>query len=259
MEQNKHIQEGYQISVKVSVVVATYKQPQVLPLALASLLDQTLSDIEIIVVPYAEDEETMALLKNYPVETVVSKEKNYIHQRNLGIEKAKGEYVTFFDSDDFALPYKLEQEYALAKLKDAALVYSTYIRADGTLTPLVLGNVASNFLFDVPIMPPPSYQALLQSCYIYDFSLVAAGMYTEFGPLDEKLKQAAMYDKWLHIMENYGHRIFFNPHPTFLYRTYPEQMHLTEQQRPEHNELMNQVRMASLERYQKRQRQWQKM
>lgn len=245
--------------VKISIIVASYKQPDVLPLALNSLLDQTFTDFEIIVVPVFSDEATIKLLEQYPVETAVSKEANYIHQRNIGIQKAKGDFITFFDSDDFALCHKIGQEYALATSKNAFLVYSTYIRADSNLVPITLGGVNETFILDVPMFPPPSYQALLQSCYIYDFSLVHKSMYEEFGLLNEELQQAAMYDKWLHILEKHADQVVFNPHPTFLYRTYPEQMHLTEQKKPAHTALMNEVRLASLRRYQQAQKQWQKL
>ena len=244
--------------VKVSVVVATYNQPELLPLALNSLIDQTFKDMEIIVVPVFSDEKTLALLEKYrgTIETEVSKEADYIHQRNIGIQKAKGTFITFFDSDDFAFPYKIQQEHDVATAQNAMLVYSTYVRADMDLVPIVAGVMNQSFILDVPIFPTASYQLLLQSCYIYDYSLVHESMYREFGILDETLKQAAKYDKWLHIMEKYASKVAFNPHPTFLYRTYPEQMHLTEQQKPEHASLMDQVRRASLSRYQQKQKQW---
>lgn len=244
--------------VKVSVVVATYNHPELLPLALNSLIDQTFKDMEIMVVPVFSDEKTMALLEKYrgTIETAVSKEADYIHQRNVGIQKAKGEFITFFDDDDFAFPYKIQQEHDLATALKALLVYSTYVRADRDLVPIVAGVMNQAFILDVPMFPAASYQFLLQSCYIYDYSLVHKSMYQEFGLLDETLKQAAMYDKWLHIMENYASKVAFNPHPTFLYRTYPEQMHLTEQQRPGHASLMDEVRKASLLRYQQKQKQW---
>jgi len=236
--------------VKISVVVASYKQHELLGLALNSLGDQMFQDFEVIVVTVKDDVDTNEGFKNYPVVMVKSEKADYIYQRNLGIQKASGDYITMFDSDDFCLPTKLAQEIALAEAEKAVLVYSTYIRCDANLVPLVVGQGPGIYILDVPAMSPPSYEALLQSCYIYDYSLVHKSMYEEFGLFNEELKQAAMYDKWLHIMEKYAYRVAYNPHPTFLYRTYPEQMHLTEQQRPEHSKLMSQVRLDSLKRFQ---------
>lgn len=244
---------GKAVMPKVSIILATHNQASTLPLALNSLMDQTFSDTEIIAVAVETDDETKNILKNYPIINVESQKADFIHQRNLGIQKASGEYITFFDSDDFCLPTKMEQEVATAEYYKALLVYSTYIRCDATLTPLLIGYVKTPHVvsvFDIPVMPSPTYETLLQTCFIYDFALVHNSMYKEFGLLNVELKQAAMYDKWLHIMEKYPDRIVYNPNPTFLYRTYPEQMHLTEQKRPEHEEIMKKVRLESAKRWQ---------
>lgn len=246
---------------KCSIVMASYKQANYLALSLNSLLDQIFQDIEIIVVCVKNDNETLDLVSKYPVKTIESEKADFIHQRNLGIEAAQGQYVTFADSDDFFLPTKIEQEITLAEEKQAVLVYSTYIRTDHNLMPIIIGGFANRYIYDIPIFPPPTYQLLLQNCYIYDYALVLKSMYEEFGLLNTQLKQAAMYDKWLHIMETYPHKVAYNPYATFLYRTYPSQMHLTEQQRPEHSELMQKVRLASLQRYQdaRKKAEWQNL
>ncbi|MBR4237557.1 glycosyltransferase family 2 protein [bacterium] len=101
----------------VSVVIATYKREQSLANALESLTNQTYKDFEVVIVDDNADVEW-----NKKVEIIVNKFRtslqiNYIQNannqgsaktRNIGINSAKGEYITFLDDDDLYLPSKIE-------------------------------------------------------------------------------------------------------------------------------------------------------
>lgn len=103
----------------VSVVIATYRREQSLYNALESLTNQTYKDFEVVLVDDNDDIEW-----NTKVESILEKFKNtlninYIQNipnqgsaktRNIGINSAKGEYVTFLDDDDLYLPKKIENQ-----------------------------------------------------------------------------------------------------------------------------------------------------
>lgn len=100
----------------VSVIIATYRRESVLARAIESVLNQTYGDIEIIVVDDNADAEW-----NEKVKSIVERFKGvkYIQNpenkgsgasRNVGIENAEGEYITFLDDDDVYLPEKVEHQ-----------------------------------------------------------------------------------------------------------------------------------------------------
>ncbi len=101
---------------RVSVVIPAYNRADLLPRAIASVLDQTFTDYEIIVVDDASSDDTGAVARNSdgPVRVV----RNDVNRglggaRNSGIVVASGTYVAFLDSDDEWLPGKLARQIEL--------------------------------------------------------------------------------------------------------------------------------------------------
>jgi len=225
----------------VTVVMPTYKQSQYLFTSVLGVMAQTYPNVDLIIVPVKEDRETRHTLNMLPptfvFETVLSDKANIIHQMNLGLEKAEGEYVTLFASDDFMLPGKISGEMRLAQEKNAVLVYSLFFHADENLNPTGVSNA-----------PEFSYETLVHRNYISDQSLVAKSMFSEFGLFDESLEILAVFDKWLHIAEEYPDRIVRNPVPTWIYRSHPDQAHKKRLDKPERFELYRRVISASLKR-----------
>ncbi|SEV98947.1 glycosyltransferase family 2 protein [Natrinema salifodinae] len=105
---------------RVSVIIPTYNRAAALPTAIDSALEQTIDDLEVVVVDDGSTDDTDSVLAEYedsrvrPVVHATNQGANVA--RNTGIEHARGEYVAFLDSDDEWHPEKLEQQ--LAALED---------------------------------------------------------------------------------------------------------------------------------------------
>jgi len=101
-------------SIKISVIIPVYNTAKYLNEALSSITNQTLKDIEIITVNDGSADNSLEILNQFSkIDTrikVISFDKNVgvSVSRNAGIEKAKGEFVYFFDSDDILDPDCLE-------------------------------------------------------------------------------------------------------------------------------------------------------
>jgi glycosyltransferase involved in cell wall biosynthesis len=112
----------------ISVVIPTFNRARQVQAALRSVLAQTYPEFEIIVVDDGSTDGTgQALQVLISEEDCKSGRVRYLFQpnhgqsaaRNMGIEKARGEFVAFLDSDDIWLPEKLEwQVRALERFKD---------------------------------------------------------------------------------------------------------------------------------------------
>ncbi len=100
---------------KVSIIVPCYNQAQYLDEALQSVLEQTYTNWECIIVNDGSPDNTKEVAKKW-----VEKDSRfqYLYKengglssaRNAGLEKAKGAYIQFLDSDDLLNKYKLEKQ-----------------------------------------------------------------------------------------------------------------------------------------------------
>lgn len=116
---------------KVSVVVPMYNVQDYLDQCVRSILAQTLSEIEIVLVddgsPDRCGEMAEAYAAKYANVKVVHRANGGLGPaRNSGIEVASGEYVAFVDSDDWVEPRMYERLYYHAKMTGAQIVYSGY-------------------------------------------------------------------------------------------------------------------------------------
>ena len=113
---------------KVSVVVPVYNVEIYLKKCLDSLIQQTLDDIEILVINDGTKDNSQKIIDSY-VKDYPNKVKGYIKEngglssaRNFGIDKAKGDYIAFVDSDDWVEPTMYEELYQKAIQHDFEIV-----------------------------------------------------------------------------------------------------------------------------------------
>ncbi|RQG95377.1 glycosyltransferase family 2 protein [Natrarchaeobius chitinivorans] len=99
---------------RITVVVPTYNRAETLPRALDSALEQTVDDIEVVVVDDGSSDRTPSVLAQYDDprlrQVVHAANRGANAARNTGLERARGEYVAFLDSDDAWHPEKLERQ-----------------------------------------------------------------------------------------------------------------------------------------------------
>ncbi|MBQ2957366.1 MAG: glycosyltransferase, partial [Clostridia bacterium] len=117
------------MAAAVSIVVPVYNAEKYLPRCMASLLAQTLSDLQIILVDDGSRDSSGRLCDAYAVQDA---RVTVIHQtnrgagfaRNAGLDAAAGEYVGFVDADDEIEPAMFERLYEAAKKHDADMALS---------------------------------------------------------------------------------------------------------------------------------------
>jgi len=95
-----------------SVIIPTYNRREFLKKAVDSVLSQTFKNFELIIVDDGSTDDTQSLLDWYQesrIKYIYQKNHGVAHARNRGLEKTRGEWVAFLDSDDWWLPRKLER------------------------------------------------------------------------------------------------------------------------------------------------------
>ena len=146
---------------KVSVIIPVYNVEKYLQRCFDSVVNQTLKDIEIILVndgsTDSSGEMCDRLAKTDNRVKVIHKENGGLSDaRNVGIEAAKGEFLSFIDSDDYVVPDMLEYLYTNAVSSGAQI-------ATGTMRMVKNGQGKTNSDF-VPAVFSPE-QALENALY----------------------------------------------------------------------------------------------
>ena len=117
---------------KVSVIVPVYNTKDYLHRCLDSLLNQTIDDLEVILVNDGSTDDSVEILKEYvnkaPHRFVLIEKENggQATARNLGIKSATGQYIGFVDSDDKVDIHMFEEMYNLAVSDDYDMVECHY-------------------------------------------------------------------------------------------------------------------------------------
>ena len=116
-------------NIKVSIIVPVYKTEKYLKRCLDSLLNQTLEDIEIILVDDGSPDSAPALCDNAAktdgrIKVIHKKNEGLGMARNTGIDAACGKYIGFVDSDDFVKTNMYEYLYNTAVRHNADLIIS---------------------------------------------------------------------------------------------------------------------------------------
>lgn len=111
--------------INVSIILATYNREQFIARAIENILNQTFKDFELIIINDCSTDNTKQICKKYKALderiSVINLEKNcgLSNARNLGVNLAKAEYITFVDDDDICETEMIEFLYNLANENDA--------------------------------------------------------------------------------------------------------------------------------------------
>lgn len=200
----------------VTLIMFTYRFPQFLPTALYGIKSQTYANTETIIISVEGDVETDEVLQKHNgnwFKWLKSEKPNNVHQFNMGINEAQGEYLAMCAADDFVLPSKIASEVQVAVKTGALMVYSNFFYANSNLE-----------IIGVTDLPSFSYMQLVKRNFMPDMALIHRKLYDEFGVFDETLGAMAFFDKWLRIAEKYSDKIILQPTPNYLYRKHGGQL-----------------------------------
>ena len=114
--------------VRISVIVPVYNCEDYLEESLGSLLNQTFNDIEIICIDDGSNDNSLDILKNIAssdsrIKVFTQENQGAGAARNYGMKKASGDYIYFFDADDFLEKDALEKAYSNAIKNDSDIVF----------------------------------------------------------------------------------------------------------------------------------------
>jgi len=194
-----HQQEILDENEKVSVIIPTYNRSEYLKFALESILNQTYSNIEVIVVNDGSTDNTEDVLKNYEgrIKYIYKENGGKSTAINVGMSLVSGEYVCILDDDDIVLSKKIElQVRKFQKNKKLGLIHTsaTYFREqDKNL--IHLGMYDSDKIDEKKAFN----LHLLGNIFFTPTVMVRKECYDRVGSWDETMIRAQDYDMWMRI------------------------------------------------------------
>ena len=182
-------------SIKISVIIPTFNRAILVKRAIRSVLNQSFQPYEIIVIDDGSTDGTSEFIKTeFPqIKYFWQKNSGVSVARNLGIQKSKGNWLAFLDSDDEWLPKKLEmQTNALHENPEYKICHTNeiWIRNEKRVNPKDKHQKSGGFIFE----------KCLPLCVISPSSvLIKKEIFKEFGLFNTTLPACEDYDMWLRI------------------------------------------------------------
>lgn len=120
--------------MKISVILSAYNEERYIRKAIESVLGQSLKDLELIVINDGSTDDTLNVIMSFDDERIILIDNGENigpgASRNMGIEMARGEYISFLDGDDWFTPEALEESYVEAKSRDTDITMFQMLNYD---------------------------------------------------------------------------------------------------------------------------------
>ena len=205
------------MSPKVTVLMSVYNGERFLREAIESILTQTFTDFEFLIIDDGSTDATAQILSEYAGQDarirIVTNETNIglTKSLNKGIDLAKGEYIARMDADDVSLPERLEKQYRFFKNYPEYTVIGTWgeiinekDEIIGMLQPeFTFETILSNTFWGCRLVHPSTFYRKKQIRLIHGYN--------------ETLAATQDYDLWLRIIAQ-GWKIANLPEILIQYR-----------------------------------------
>ena len=170
---------------KVSVLMAVYNAQQWLSASIDSLISQTMTNWQLICIDDASTDSSLAMLREWEqrdkrIEVIaLTENRGQAHARNIGLQKAEGDYICFLDADDTLSADALQQAVSTFELheKTDCVLFRVRLVQDGVETPY------SSQTFDV-LSGKEAFRRSIAGWQIHGVYMIRATLHRQY-PYDE--------------------------------------------------------------------------
>ncbi len=185
---------------KVSVIMSVYNAEKHVKEAIDSILNQTFSDFEFIIVNDGSTDRTSEILKSYTdlrLIIVNQANKGVTRSLNKAIEMARGQYIARMDADDISLPQRLQMQVEFLEEHPAvSLVGTSVLQIDED------GKIMAEW--SLLTESAQIKKALLtENQFCHGSVMFRRERIEKVGGYREEFERAQDYDLWLRIAEHY--------------------------------------------------------
>lgn len=226
----------------VSVVIAVYNGTEFLQQAIDSVLQQSFTNFELIVVDDGSTDQTGEILRGNTDSRlrVIRNERNtgIAFSRNRGLAMARAPYLACMDADDLSSVERFSRQVAFLNDHPEIALVGSYVK-------IIDGNGRVGATLEVPTDPGTIASMILRvNCLAHTSVMARKSCILDVGGYDETMACALDYDLWLRMAERY--KLANLPECLVNYRIHPGQISLTRLKKQ--RELANESRRRALNR-----------
>lgn len=185
--------------MKISVIMPVYNAEKYLKEAIDSILEQTYSDFEFIIINDCSSDDSEEIIMSYDDERIVylKNEENLGVARTLnkGLDAAKGEYIARMDSDDISLPDRFSVQIDFMESNRNIAVCGTSVQLFGSTNMLVRNSDNSK---------KSKIDLLFSSCLAHPSVMIRKSALNELNlRYDINFEKIEDYDLWVNLSRRY--------------------------------------------------------
>jgi glycosyltransferase involved in cell wall biosynthesis len=190
----------------VSVIIPTYNRAEFIAETVESVLNQTYSNIETIIVDDGSTDNTRDVLKKYQdkIDYIYQDRSERSKARNEGVRHSQGDYIAFLDSDDVWFPTKIEKQVQILDEKPVVGVVYTGVQYIDTHGDPYVGEIS----WDVLKRKRPSlYEDLMTHNVISGSSssvMIRRHCMDRVGLFDESMNACEDLDLWRRLAQHFA-------------------------------------------------------
>jgi glycosyltransferase involved in cell wall biosynthesis len=186
-------------TVVISVIMPVYNAEKYLREAIDSILTQTFGNFEFIIIDDSSSDESIQIIESYNDSRIIFLE-NEVNQGisvslNRGIKIARGKYIARMDSDDIAMPQRLEVQYSFLQKNSDICILGSWVEAFDEYQnksiwkyPLTSSQILIEMLFRSPVAHP---SVMFRKSIVQDFEIF-------YNPIYSKSED---YDLWTRLVK----------------------------------------------------------
>ena len=166
-----------------TIVIPTFNRAKLLKKAIQSVIDQTISDWELVVVDDGSTDDTKEIVTAFKKENILyvfQEKKERSVARNKGIEKASGRYICFLDDDDYFLENHLEKFNEFLVLRD----FPETILRSGYSKSFENGRRVQTPNFNIQQHKNPVYFSAFNMCGVWSLCIHTNFLQDDIFPVD---------------------------------------------------------------------------
>ena len=212
----------------ISVIISTYNGEGYLSQTIESVLNQTHSNLEVVIVDDGSTDHTIGIVEQYQrkdgrIKLFVQSHQGFAASRNRAFREAGGEWIAIIDHDDLCYPTRLEKQLDLSRRypeADFCFCDTDFIDEDNQ----IVGSQLAQFAIEGPFIPKgrAALMLLQKGGFIDSESVfIRKGIAEKIGLFDTRYLYAADYDFFIRL--GFEVNLCFTKEKLSAWRLHPKQ------------------------------------
>lgn len=204
---------------KISIVMSVFNNEADVGEAIESMLNQTFTDFEFIIINDASSDNSVRIIEAYSQKDdrikLVHNFKNLklAASLNRGIDLAQGQFIARMDADDVAMPERLQVQYDYMQVNETVAVCGTWVELYENADIVWKTNINKE---------AANCAAFFESCFHHPTVMIRKSVLDEFGVYNEEVTFAQDCYLWSHLAFDHQQELNNIPQVLLRYRSHPE-------------------------------------